>query len=112
MSNPLQELVFTFGAINDIYPKEFRDGHYSRKPTCEFAELVFSSFYTEDDSRCYWNQLLRGQVCGCPDNSETNSCLDTTLLGNSLSIRFPHVRHPPETYASLRTRLDKPISMA
>jgi hypothetical protein len=80
MSNPIQELVFTFGAINDIYTKDFVRIS-NRKSTCEVAESVFSSFYTQDDSRCYWNQLLRGQVCGCPDNSEL-------LFGHNVAREF------------------------
>jgi len=40
MSNPFQEVLFTFGAINDIYPKEFQfDGlPYA---TCEIAASFF-----------------------------------------------------------------------
>ena len=72
LSNPFQEVVFTFGAINAIYPEDFvPDELFSfikTKSTCEVAESVYSSFYTQDDSKCYWNQLMHGQACGCPDS--------------------------------------------
>jgi hypothetical protein len=89
MTNPFQEVVFTFGATNDIYPEDFRDFELfstGRESTCEFAESVFSSFYTQDDSRCYWNQLLRGQACGCPDNSQIRTLVWTQRCSGILSL--------------------------
>ena len=90
MSNPFQELVLTFGAINDIHPKDFDPNELlfssNRKSSCEVAESVFSSLYTQDDSRCYWNQLLRGQVCGCPDNSEIRALVWTQRCSGILSL--------------------------
>jgi len=93
MSNPFQEVVFTFGATNDIYPEDFRDANLfaidfsiDKESTCEFADSVFSSFYTQDDSRCYWNQLLRGQACGCPDNSQIRTLIWTQRCAGILSL--------------------------
>jgi len=90
MSKPFQKVVFTFGAINDIYPEDFFSDAYkfsfSKEATCELAKSVFSSFYTQDDSRCYWNQLLRGQACGCPDNSEIRTLVWTQRCSGMLSL--------------------------
>jgi hypothetical protein len=60
--------------------------------TCGSAETALSALYQQDDSKCYWNQLLHGQACGCPDNSEiitlgwTQRCTGTLSLSGSLLI--------------------------
>ena len=42
----------------------------TKMTTCESAQIAMSAFYQQGESKCYWNQLLHGQACGCPDNSE------------------------------------------
>jgi hypothetical protein len=69
MRNPSQRVQFTFGAIKDSFATaELRSDN--PESSCEWTESLFVQLYTQDDSWCYWNQLVRGRTCGCPDNSE------------------------------------------
>ena len=92
MTNPFKEVVFVFGPINNIYPEVFQGESRSRLSTCEIAQSAMASLYTQDDSWCYWNQLMRGQFCGCPDNSDiialvwTQRCSGILSLSGSLLI--------------------------
>jgi hypothetical protein len=72
MSNPFQEVVFTFGATNDIYPEDFDEAFrffsIERKSTCEFAESVFSSFYTQCCKECFRKGLPNRLGIGSTDS--------------------------------------------
>ena len=82
MSNPFQKVLYTFGALE--LEEGFQDGNtYS---SCEISESFFAYWYTEDDSLCYWNQLMRGQTCGCPDNSEIEALVWTQRSSGILSL--------------------------
>ena len=86
MSNPFQDVVFAFGPINSMYPEVFRGKTSNRESSCEVAESSMASLYTQDDSWCYWNQLMRGQVCGCPDNSDIIVLVWTQRWSGILSL--------------------------
>ena len=75
-------MLYTFGALE--LEEGFQDGNtYS---SCEISESFFAYWYTEDDSLCYWNQLMRGQTCGCPDNSEIEALVWTQRSSGILSL--------------------------
>ena len=103
MSNPFQKIVFNFDAINNIYPAELGnelDVFKDREITCEVADSHMAFVYTQDDSWCYWNQLVRGQICGCPDNSAivalvwTQRCSGILSLSGSLLISMSILTKP------------------
>ena len=100
MTNPFKEVVFVFGPINNIYPEVFQGESRSRLSTCEIAQSAMASLYTQDDSWCYWNQLMRGQFCGCPDNSDiialvwTQRCSGILSLSGSLLIIISIITKP------------------
>ena len=68
--------------------------------TCESAENALSFLYQQNDSKCYYNQLLHGQACGCPDNTEsitlgwTQRCLGILSLFGSLIIIMSVITKP------------------
>ena len=84
MRNPSQRVQFTFGAIKD----SFATANWKETPesSCEWAESFFASLYKKDDSWCYWNQLVRGQTCGCPENSEIVALLWILCCSGTLSL--------------------------
>ena len=86
MAKPFQDVIFAFGPINNMYPEVFRGETSNRKSTCEVAESSMASLYTQDDDWCYWNQLMRGQVCGCPDNSAITVLVWTQRWSGILSL--------------------------
>jgi hypothetical protein len=103
MSNPFQEAIFNFGTSNSIYPEDFPDGLYlssDAKVTCEVADSAMASLLTQDESWCYWNQLVRGKLCGCPDNSAivalvwTQRCSGILSLSGSLLISMSILTKP------------------
>jgi hypothetical protein len=84
MSNPFEVLEFKFGAVDTIYPEGFQDGNpYA---SCELAESFLANWYTQDDSWCYWNQLVRGMACGCPDLSAIKALVWTQRCSGILSL--------------------------
>jgi len=68
MDKPNKEFVATVGAeaIHELFLDAAGDVSF----TCGSAEKALSALYRQGESKCYWNQLLHGQACGCPDNSE------------------------------------------
>ena len=86
MSNPFQELQVYFGAVGSIMPEKFKESTPYLYSSCKLTESVFASLYTQDDSWCYWNQLVRGEICGCPDNSEIKALVWTQRSSGILSL--------------------------
>ena len=72
MDKPDKEFVVTVGAeaIHALLLDTVRDVG-TKLFTCGSAETTaLSALYQQGESKCYWNQLLHVQACGCPDNSE------------------------------------------
>ena len=91
MRNPFQEFQVALRAVRNSFPEGLQslDGG----SPCEIIETYFAASYTQNDSWCYWNQLVRGQTCGCPDNSEIKALVWTQRSSAILSIRFPAYQH-------------------
>ena len=84
LRNPFQELLVTFGVVKNIYSEGFQE--VTPYASCTIIESVFAYWdTTQDDSFCYWNQLVRGQICGCPDNSEVKALVWTQRCSGILS---------------------------
>ena len=99
LRNPFQELLVTFGVVKNIYSEGFQE--VTPYASCTIIESVFAYWdTTQDDSFCYWNQLVRGQICGCPDNSEikalvwTQRCSRILSLSGSLLISMSIIKKP------------------
>jgi hypothetical protein len=98
MDKPEKEFVVTVGAeaIRELFLDDA-----TKLFTCGSAETALTSLYQQGDSKCYWNQLLHGQACGCPDNSEiitlgwTQRCSRILSLSGSLLIIVSITTKPP-----------------
>ena len=84
MRNPFQEFQVALRAVRNSFPEGLQslDGG----SPCEIIETYFAASYTQNDSWCYWNQLVRGQTCGCPDNSEIKALVWTQRSSAILSL--------------------------
>ena len=84
MRNPFQEFQVALRAVRNSFPEGLQslDGG----SPCEIIETYFAASYTQNDSWCYWNQLVRGQTCGCPENSEIVALLWILCCSGTLSL--------------------------
>lgn len=87
MAKPTNKVIFNYGATGDLFDVEsIEDIDVGNEYSCALADSAYSALYSENDDWCYWNQLMRGEVCGCSDTSESQALLWTQRFSGSLSL--------------------------
>ena len=86
MSNPFHELQFNYGAAQRAYKDFPHQINFGIVASCELAESLATWLYEANDRVCFWNQLVRGPACGCPNISHIEALVWAQRFSGILSL--------------------------
>lgn len=86
MGNPLHKLRFNYGAQQRAYQGFPRQLDFGIMASCELGESFAAWLFEEGSEDCYWNQLVRGPACGCPNTSYIEALVWSQRCSGILSL--------------------------